>query len=128
MSEINTKNIVELEEAFYRVMSKWNLGVLNGIVGSRLKLEDSLPWFEVYGQLPKAKAKDIVQDLATEMNIKVLLNRSESRSGELTVCGVFDVNPEFLDEFGNDVPLPAYSDNPDTAEFMADYGKVFNPK
>lgn len=128
MSEINTKNIVELEQAFNRVMSKWNLGVYSGIVGSRLKLEDSLPWFEVYGQLPKAKAKEIVQDLATELNIKVLLNRSESRSGELTVCGVFDVNPEFLDEFGADVPLPAYSDNPDTAEFMADYGKIFLPK
>jgi hypothetical protein len=128
MTEINTKNIVELEQAFNRVMSKWNLGVLNGIVGSRLKLEDGLPWFEVYGNLAKSKAKEVVQDLANEMNIKVLLNRSESRSGELTIYGAFDVNPNVLDEQGAGVALPAYSDDPDAAEHMADYGKVYSPK
>lgn len=125
---INTKNIVELEQAFNRVMSKWNLGVYCGIVGSRLKLEDSLPWFQVYGQLPKPKAKEIVQDLANELNIKVLLNRSESRSGELTVYGVFDVNPNVLDELGVSAPLPAFSDDPEVAEFMEDYGKIYTPK
>jgi hypothetical protein len=128
MSEINTKNIVELEQAFNRVMSKWNLVVLDGIVGSRLKLEDGLPWFEVYGSLAKVKAKEVVQDLANEMNIKVLLNRSESRSGELTIYGAFDVNPNVLDEQGAGVALPAYSDDTDAAEHMADYGKVYSPK
>lgn len=125
---INTKNIVELEKSFNEVVKKWELSVLTGIKDKRLKLEDSLPWFEVYGSLPKAKAKLFVQELANELNIKVLLNRVESRSGETTIYGVLDVNPEFLDEQGDSVPLPAYSDNPDTAEFMSDYGKVFTPK
>lgn len=128
MTEINTKNIVELEDAFNRVMAKWKLGVYSGIVASRLKLEDGLPWFEVYGSLAKVKAKEVVQDLANEMNIKVLLNRSESRSGELTIYGAFDVNPDVLDAEGAGVALPAYSDDPDVAEHMKDYGKVFSPK
>lgn len=128
MSAINTKNIVELETAFNQVMSKWNLSVYSGISNGRLKLEDSLPWFEVYGSLPKSKAKEVVQDLANELNIKVLLNRSESRSGELTIYGVLDVHPDVLSENGSECPLPAYSDDSEVAEFMKDYGKVFNPK
>lgn len=128
MSATNTKNIVELEAAFNKVMSKWNLGVYSGIVGGDVKLEDSLPWFEVYGELPKSKAKQIVQDLANEMNIKVLLNRYEVRSKELTIYGVFDINNDFLKANGPSVPLPALSDDPDSAEYMADYGDTFVPK
>lgn len=128
MSAKNTKNIVELEAAFNKVMSKWNLGVYSGIVGGDVKLEDSLPWFEVYGELPKSKAKQIVQDLANEMNIKVLLNRYEVRSKELTIYGVFDINNDFLEANGPSVPLPALSDDPDSAEYMADYGDPFVPK
>lgn len=128
MPAINTKNVVELEKAFNTVMSKWNLNVYSGIENGRLKLEDGLPWFEVYGTLPKSKAKEVVQDLANELNIKVLFNRAESRSGELTICGVFDVDPKVLSEKGMEFPLPAYSDDTEYAEFMEDYGKVFTPK
>jgi hypothetical protein len=124
----NTKNISELQDAFNSVMAKWNLSVLSGIQNHRLKLEDSLPWFEVYGNLPKSQAKLIVQDLANQLNINVLLNRAEFRSGELTVYGVLDVNPDFFDEHGPTEALPAYSDVPDVAEFMEDYGKVFKPQ
>ncbi len=128
MSTTNTKNIVELEAAFNKVMSKWNLGVYSGIVASRIKLEDSLPWFEVYGELPKSNAKKIVQDLANEMNIKILLNRYEVRSGELTIYGVFDIDNNVLDAQGPTVPLPALSNDPDSAEYMEDYGDPFVPK
>lgn len=128
MLATNTKNIVELEAAFNKVMSKWNLGVYSGIVGGDVKLEDSLPWFEVYGAIKKSNVKQVIQDLANEMNIKVLLNRYEVRSDEVTIYGVFDINNDFLDANGPTVPLPALSDDPDSAEYMADYGDTFVPK
>lgn len=128
MTTINTKNITELQAAFDRVLANWNLSVMDGIVNCQIKLEDGLPWFTLFGDLPKSAAKKITQDLANELNIRVLLNRSEKRPNELTVYGVLDIDYNVLKEQGPGVPLPALSNDPDAADFMADYGKPFLPK
>lgn len=128
MSTINTKNIVELEQAFNSVVSKWSLEVYYGISNYTFDFEDGLPWFTIYGKMPKSNARKIIQDLADAMNIKILFNRAEMNSGELTVHGVFDVDHNVLAKLGTDVPLPALSDDSESAEFMADYGKPFLPK
>lgn len=119
-----TKNIVELEEAFNRIAKKWEVNVIYGITNSRFKLEDGLPWLEVEGKFNKTSAKKFIQELASELDIKMLFNRVENSSTGV-VYGVFDVNPEFESE--TEV-LKAFSDEDGMEEFMEDYGTVFKPK
>ncbi len=128
MFESNTKNIVELEDAFNQVMAKWGLGVYCGIVASSLRLEEGFPWFEAYGYADKSDLPKIFQDLSNEMNIKVVLHHSVSRDGELNIYGAFDINPSALDKFGSSAVLPTYSDSMNLEDLMDNYEQVFFPE
>lgn len=126
---LNTKNMVELKEAFDQVVAKWNVEVEYGIGDGHVKLEDGLPWLEVYGKFTKKTAKEFIQDLADALNIKMLFNRLEMYGGndKATLYGVFDLHPDKIDELGKTSPIPAYSDDPDAKEFMEDYGTEIFP-
>lgn len=132
MSTINTKNIEELQTAFESVVAKYNLEAFDGIKNRQISLEDRLPWFTLYGNLEEPTAVEVVQDLANEMNIRVLLNRSEVRYQEngkdLTIYGVFDIDYKVLIKNGQKAILPAFSENPEIADFMNEYGKPFLPQ
>lgn len=126
---LNTKNMVELKEAFDQVVAKWNVDVEYGIGDGHVKLEDGLPWLEVYGKFTKKTAKEFIQELADALNIKMLFNRLEMYGGDdkATLYGVFDLHPDKIDELGKTAPIPAYSDDPDAKEFMEDYGTEILP-
>lgn len=133
MGAINTKNIVELQQAFNQVITEWKehkhnpLVVESGIEEYDVHLEDGLPWIEIQGEFDKKTAKALIQDLANAMNICVLFNRLESWSDSEVVYGVMDISPETLRENQHAI-VPANSDDPDAKEFMEDYGTPFYPE
>ncbi len=125
---MNTLNAKELEEALKRVVEKHHLRLDEGIKNGYMKLEDGLPWVELVGEMDSKKAKEIIQDLADELDIRVLFNKLRKDSGEdKLLCAVLDINDE---EFYNTPqnPISALSNDPDAKEFMDDYGKEFLPK
>jgi hypothetical protein len=132
MGQINTQNIVELQDSFNQVVSQWKAqGAIShveyGISNHDVKLEDGLPWIEIEGKFTKTSAKKLIKELAEQMNIGVLFNRLESWSDCDTLYGVMDIHPDILRD-NKDMAVPSYSSDPDTAEFMEDYGQVFYPK
>jgi hypothetical protein len=129
---LNTKNIVELQQAFNQVITDWKenkhnpLVVESGIEEYDVHLEDGLPWIEIQGEFNKSSAKALIQDLADAMNICVLFNRLEAWSDTDVLYGVMDISPEKLRE-DHTTAVPAYADDPDAKEFMEDYGKAIYP-
>lgn len=132
MGQIYTKNIVELQNAFNQVIDKWKAEgkvahVVYGLVNHDVKLEDGLPWLEIEGTLTKAQAKKLIQELAQQMNIGVLFNRLESCTDADILYGVMDIHPDILRD-NHDIVVPAYTNDPEVAEFIEDYGQAYYPK
>lgn len=119
MPSLNTLPLDALEQAFHRVVGQYGAQVNEGIRNGHVKLEDGLPWFEVDGRFTTESAAQFVQDLATEMNLRVLFNRLESYASSAVVYGVFDMDPKAIVPHQ---PVPALSNDPDAREFMEDYG------
>ena len=121
----NTLSYKGLCEAFERVVDEYGGGVHHGLFYSGPKLEDGLPWFEVEFacKMSTAWAKKFCQALARAMNVRVLFNRVEGKTGDWSVLGCFDFDPDCL----HDAQVPAYSRTEDGAEFMEDYGTPFLP-
>lgn len=124
---LNTLNMEQLEEAFTRVVSLNNGQVYDGIFNGHINLEDSLPWFEIYFEEKSSlkKAKEFCQQLSDEMNIRILFNRIQGNTKELTVYGVMDIDYEEVAK-GCDI-VPALSRDGEWAEFMEDYGTEIFP-
>jgi hypothetical protein len=124
---LNTLNMQQLEEAFNRVVAANNGEVFDGIGNGHIDLEDSLPWFEIYfkEKASATKAKKFCQQLADEMNIRILFNRIEGGLKEFSVFGVMDIDYEEVEK-GCDI-VPALSRDGEWAEFMEDYGTEFFP-
>lgn len=121
-----SKNIVELQALFDEVASKWNVTVVEGIANNSFKLEDGLPWLEVEGLKNKTEAKKFLKELASTLGINMLFNRFEQRDVK-TLCAFFDLNPDYLDENGINAVLPSLSENPDSLEYMEDFGEFIRP-
>lgn len=121
----NTLSYKKLCEAFEQVVDEYGGGVRDGLFHSGPKLEDGLPWFEVEFacKMSTSWAKAFCQALARAMNVRVLFNRVEGRTGDWAVLGCFDFDPDCL----RDAQVPAYSRTEDGAEFMEDYGTPFLP-
>jgi hypothetical protein len=124
---MNTLTMPELEDAFSRIVAAKNGQVYKGIGNGRIGLEDSLPWFEIVFDEKGSvkKAKDFCQQLADEMNVRILFNRIESDTKEFTLYGVMDIDYEEVEK-GCTV-VPALSRDGDWAEFMEDYGTPIMP-
>ncbi len=124
-TEFNTLSYKELHAAFERVVLRYDGGVYHGLTSKGPKLEDGLPWFEVEfaGKRSTRLAKEFAQELAREMNVRVLFNRIEGETGSWSVLGCFDFDPDCL----KTAQVPAYSRTEDAAEFMEDYGTPFLP-
>lgn len=124
---MNTLTMPELEDAFSRIVAANNGQVYKGIGNGHIGLEDSLPWFEIVfdGKGSVKKAKGFCQQLADEMNVRILFNRIESDLKEFTLHGVMDIDYEEVEK-GCTV-VPALSRDGDWAEFMEDYGTPIMP-
>jgi hypothetical protein len=124
---MNTLNMKQLEEAFTRVVASNNGTIYDGIVNGHIKLEDSLPWFEIHFDEKSSikKAKKFCQELSDEMNIRILFNRIEGHLKEFSVFGVMDIDYEEVKKGCNIVP--ALSKDGDWADFMEDYGTPILP-
>lgn len=121
----NTLSYKKLCEAFEQVVDEYGGSVRHGLFHSGPKLEDGLPWFEVEFacKMSTTWAKEFCQALARAMNVRVLFNRVEGRTGDWAVLGCFDFDPDCL----RHAQVPAYSRTEDGAEFMEDYGTPFLP-
>lgn len=122
---MNTLTIFELEEAFNRVVSANNGEIYDGIKNGQIKLEDSLPWFDISFKEKGSikKARQLCQQLADEMNIRILFNRIECESKQFNVFGVMDIDYE---EKLCDI-IPALSRDGKWADFMKSYGTPILP-
>lgn len=121
----NTLSYKKLCEAFEQVVDEYGGSVHHGLFHSGPKLEDGLPWFEVEFacKMSTTWAKEFCQALARAMNVRVLFNRVEGKTGDWAVLGCFDFDPDCL----RHAQVPAYSRTEDGAEFMEDYGTPFLP-
>ena len=121
----NTLSYKKLCEAFEQVVDEYGGSVRHGLFHSGPKLEDGLPWFEVEFacKMSTTWAKEFCQALARAMNVRVLFNRVEGKTGDWAVLGCFDFDPDCL----RHAQVPAYSRTEDGAEFMEDYGTPFLP-
>lgn len=124
---MNTLTMPELEDAFSRIVAANNGQVYKGIGNGHIGLEDSLPWFEiVFDQKGSVKkAKQFCQQLADEMNVRILFNRIEADTKEFTLYGVMDIDYEEVEK-GCTI-VPALSRDGEWAEFMEDYGTPIMP-
>ena len=121
----NTLSYKKLCEAFEQVVDEYGGCVRHGLFHSGPKLEDGLPWFEVEFacKMSTTWAKEFCKALARAMNVRVLFNRVEGKTGDWAVLGCFDFDPDCL----RHAQVPAYSRTEDGAEFMEDYGTPFLP-
>ena len=121
----NTLSYKKLCEAFEQVVDEYGGSVRHGLFHSGPKLEDGLPWFEVEFacKMSTTWAKEFCKALARAMNVRVLFNRVEGKTGDWAVLGCFDFDPDCL----RHAQVPAYSRTEDGAEFMEDYGTPFLP-
>ncbi len=124
---MNTLTLAELEEAFNRVVSANNGEVYSGIYNGHINLEDSLPWIEIVFKEKASvkKAKAFCQQLADEMNIRILFNRIQGSLKEFTLFAVMDIDYEEVEK-GCTV-VPALSRDGDWEEFMEGYGTPILP-
>jgi hypothetical protein len=127
MNKLNTKNIVELEEAFNSVIQKWKVEVKHGIKDGKVKCQEGIPLFGVYGFFTKDGSKMFVQELADAMNIKVHLTRLEIYPNGDYLCGVFDLDPYEMEELNNQ-PIPAFARDIEMVDYISGFGKEFSPR
>lgn len=127
LNNTNTLTLLELEEAFHAVVASNKGKPCEGIKNGKIKLEDSVPWFEVYfkGKGSTKMAKDFCQQLANSMNIAIYFNRMEGESTGYTVFGAMDIDYEAVENGCNNVP--ALSADPDGAEYLEEFGKRILP-
>lgn len=134
---LNTKNIVQLEEGFKKVVKSWmskigNIEVGDGIENGRVRLEDGLPWLEVNADFSKATGIEFLQDLANELNIRMFFNRIEIYPEDTVLYGIFDLSPEDIYKEDNALVIRKYGeDDPDeieaAEEFIKGYGLEVYP-
>lgn len=121
----NTKNIIEIEAIQNALVERWGLTLSRGIFGGRINLEDGLPWLEIDGDLNKEKAQLFAQEMANEMNVRVLFNRLCIYPEDSTLYLVLDISPDVDDV--NDV-VPPYTTDEDEIEYINGYGQEFLPQ
>jgi hypothetical protein len=128
---LNTLTHAQLALAFDKTILENNGVCYAGISETHIKLEDSLPWFEIdfNEKMTAKKAKDFCQKLADTMNIRIIFNRIEADMKECTVFGVMDIEYEDQEQVNlpPDTVLQALSRDGDWAEFMEDYGTPVLP-
>lgn len=125
------KNAKELEESFNIVMIKHNLNVLSGIKDGYLSLEDGIPWLEVYSNknISVKKGKEIIQDLANELNIQMIFNRVENHSEGGTLMAFLDLNYETFNNNPEQI-IKALTEDPEVVKYIEEegFGKIIKPK
>ena len=123
----NTLTLPDLEKAFHGVVANNKGKPYEGIKNGKIKLEDSVPWFEVYfkGNGSTKKAKDFCQQLSNSMNIAIYFNRMEGESTGYTVFGAMDINYESVQKGCNVVP--ALSIDPEWDEYLEEFGDKILP-
>lgn len=128
MSQLNTKNIIELEEAFDSVIKKWNVQVYSGIKDGNVKMEGGVPWMEVAGNFNSMSARAFIKDLATALNIRMFYTRLENYADGNVLYGAFDLNPEAIEDLPKNVPIPSYANDDEKKYFIDHYGREVFPK